>query len=152
LQTVHAHTDTLTGKINGVEFVSGRDLDDVVSGYFEVLTTNGKFYWLAMDKVIRIDFREYERLQDRIWRSGTIRVEGFHTDGEVYFPVCYCCDPVVWSSQTDDQIRLGRKTDWYAATPHGPVRGMGQKLFVFGDQEYSIMELESFEGPNFDAD
>ncbi len=147
LKPVHAHTDELRGKVNGVEFEGGRDLDDVVSGFFEVLTTNGKFYWLPMDEVIYINFRGYERLQDRIWRSATIRVEGFNTEGEVYFPVCYWCDPDVWSTRADDQVKLGRKTDWYAATTHSPVRGMGQKLYVFGDQEYSILDLESYQGP-----
>lgn len=147
LKPVHAHTENLRGHVNGTEFTGGRDLDDIVSGYFEVLTTNGKFYWLPMEKVLNITFRGYERLQDRIWRSASIRVEGFNTEGEVYFPVCYCCDPDVWSDRADDQIKLGRKTDWYAATTDGPVRGMGQKLFMFGDREYSILELESFQGP-----
>lgn len=147
LAPVHQHTDQLKGRINGKDFVGGRDLDDISSAYFEVLTTNGKFYWLPMDKVININFRGYEKLQDRIWRSGAIQVEGFTTEGEVYFPVNYWCEPNAWAAQADDQIKLGRKTDWYAGAPDGPVRGMGQKSFVFGDDQYSILEIENYMGP-----
>ena len=86
-------------------------------------------------------------MQDRIWRSATIRVQGFTTEGEVYLPVNYCCDPTVWESQANDEIKLGRKTDWYAVAPEAPVRGMGQKTYVFGDQMISMLELESYRGP-----
>ncbi|MEM9940342.1 MAG: type VI secretion system accessory protein TagJ [Planctomycetota bacterium] len=146
IQPILESTNQLQGKVNGEDFVGGRDLDDITAGFFEVLTTNGKFYWLSMDKVIQIQFRGYERLQDRIWRSAAIQVEGFDTEGEVYFPVNYWCPNQVWQ-QADDQVKLGRKTDWYAATPEAPVRGMGQKSYVFGEKEYSILELDSYLGP-----
>ena len=143
LSSVRDYAATLKGRVNGKEFQGAGDLDDLCACYFEVVTTNGKYYFVPMDKVISIQFRGYERLQDRIWRSATIQVDGFTTEGEVYFPVNYAADPDVFAN-ADDELKLGMKTDWYAGHEDGPVRGMGQKLFLFGDEQLSIMELESF--------
>ena len=144
MKPVRDYASSLKGKVNGKEFEGAGDLDDLCTCFFEVVTTNGKYYFVPMDKVISIQFRGYERLQDRIWRSASIHVDGFTTEGEVYFPVNYAADPVI-QGQSDDEIKLGVKTDWYAGHAEGPVRGVGQKLFLFGDDQYSIMELESFE-------
>ena len=41
----------------------------------------------------------------------------------------------------DDRIRLGRMTDWRGGEG-APVRGIGQRLFAFGDEDVSILELK----------
>ncbi len=131
-----------SGKVNGEPFEGGQDLDDLVGGFFEILTTNGKYYFLPMTMVESIEFREPSRMQDQIWRSATIEVSD-GPNGEVYFPVTYFRDPA-FATNVDDASILGRKTDWV-----GPdddlVRGLGQKEFLFGDNVYSIMELKKLE-------
>ena len=38
-------------------------------------------------------------------------------------------------------MRLGRMTDWRGGEG-GPVRGVGQRMFVVGEEDRSIMELK----------
>jgi type VI secretion system protein ImpE len=57
-------------------------------------------------------------------------------DGEVYLPAIYD------SRQADlaDDYRLGHTTDW-TETEGEPVRGVGQRVFLAGDEAHGIMEL-----------
>ena len=43
-------------------------------------------------------------------------------------------------SSGDDELRLGRKTDW-AETGNGIVRGVGAKLFLAGEDAWTLFEL-----------
>ncbi len=148
-QHVEAIKDNLpvvSGEANGVEFDFARDLDDFMSGFFEVLTTNGKYFLIPFENVTSITFRESERLQDQIWRSANIEVEG-GLDGEVYIPTRYSrhLRPV---DDLSDALIMGGETEWIPLFEDGPVVGQGQKMFVFGDNAYTIMELNKIEFNN----
>jgi type VI secretion system protein ImpE len=39
-----------------------------------------------------------------------------------------------------DALRLGRETDWRQVEP-GPVRGVGQRLFMMGDDAVAMLDL-----------
>ena len=41
-----------------------------------------------------------------------------------------------------DALRLGRETDWREADG-GPVRGVGQRLFIMGDDAVAMMDLDN---------
>ena len=56
-------------------------------------------------------------------------------DGEVYLPAIYAADDPM-----TDALRLGRETDWRQIEP-GPVRGVGQRLFMMGDDAVAMMDL-----------
>ena len=58
-------------------------------------------------------------------------------EGDVYMPATYVADEPV----TDLQ-RLGRETDWREAEG-GLVRGVGQRLFLAGDDGVDAMTLRS---------
>ena len=59
-------------------------------------------------------------------------------DGDVYIPVTY------FSDTTDDAHRLGRETSW-SDEADGPVRGVGQRVFLIGEEAVGIMDIESIE-------
>jgi type VI secretion system protein ImpE len=122
---------------DGQSFHDFRDLDDQTSCILEVLTTNGSYYWIPIAQIESIEFREPARPRDLIWRRTHLIVnEG--PDGEVYVPVLY---PGA-HAEPDDLIRLGRQTDWRGGGVE-PVRGVGQRTFLVGDEARSIMELKS---------
>ena len=127
----------LAGLCNDETFEDICDTDDLLAPLFEVLTGNGKYYWIAMDRVSSIEFREPKRLRDLIWRSAHIAVhQGF--EGEVYLPVLYVdshCDE-------EDHVRLGRITKWQG-DDDSIIRGFGQKTYQVGEGEVSILELRS---------
>ena len=76
------------GTVNGEAFEYARDLDDLLSGFMEVLTTNGKYFLIPIENISSLTFRKPERLQDQIWRSANIQVRG-GMEGEVYIPTRY---------------------------------------------------------------
>ncbi len=111
-----------------------RDADDLMAGTIEVLTTTGKYFWIPTERVISAEFHPPKRPRDLIWRRVTMSVsEG--PDGEVYVPAIYA-----GSEPTTDLLRLGRETDW-TDPDAGPVRGIGQRVFLAGEEDIAIMEI-----------
>jgi type VI secretion system protein ImpE len=125
------------GKHGDVAFDDLRDADDLLAGSFEVLTTTGKYFWIPTERVQTLEFHAPKRPRDLLWRRASMSVaEG--PDGEVYLPAVYATDDA-----TTDTLRLGRETDW-RQSDGGPVRGVGQRLFVIGEEAVPIMELGDF--------
>jgi type VI secretion system protein ImpE len=123
------------GRIGDMPFDDFRDADDLHAGFFEVLTTTGKYFWIPTERVASVEFHSPRRPRDLIWRRASVSVnEG--PDGEVYLPVIY------ESTRPDlsDEFLLGRATDWIGSA-EGPVLGIGQRVFVIGDNAIGIMEL-----------
>jgi type VI secretion system protein ImpE len=129
----------VAGTHAGEPFDDLRDLDDLNSSYFELLTSTGKYYWVPYESVQIIEFRKPERPRDLLWRRARMVVNN-GPDGEVYLPAIY---PVT-AEQGDDGLRLGRATDW-RQEPGGPVRGVGQRMLLVGNEAKSIMALETIE-------
>lgn len=113
-----------------------RDLDDLMAPVLEVLTGSGKYYWLPIDRVRKIEFRAPKRPLDLLWRSVAMDVED-GPQGEVYLPAIY-----FGGEQTEEQLKLGRGTDW-SEPDHGPVRGEGQRTFLCGENDMTIMQLHT---------
>ena len=112
-----------------------RDVDDLCAGFFEVLTTTGKYFWVPTERVASIAFHPPRRPRDLAWRRATISVKD-GPDGEVYVPAIYDCP----RPGLADEYRLGRSTDWIEEAG-APVRGIGQRVFLAGDEALGIMEL-----------
>ncbi len=126
----------ISGQCDGQSFSDWRDLDDLTACVFEVLTSTGKYFWVPFERVELIEFHAPERPRDLLWRRAHMIVtEG--PDGEVFLPTIYPST----RHRTDDQLRLGRGTDW-EGEEGGPVRGVGQRMFLVGDEDRSIMDLK----------
>jgi type VI secretion system protein ImpE len=113
-----------------------RDLDDLTGSFFEVLTSNGKYYWIPIIRVETIEFRVPQRPRELLWRPARMVVRG-GPDGEVFLPTLYAGS----HAASDDRARLGRLTDW-TSEQDAPVRGIGQRMYLCGDQDRGILELE----------
>lgn len=122
------------GKHGQTSFDDFRDVDDLLAGSFEVLTTTGKYYWIPTERVLSVEFHAPKRPRDLLWRRASMSVnEG--PDGDVYIPTIYATDETI-----TDGLRLGRETDWRQAND-GPVRGVGQRVFLAGDDDVALMDL-----------
>jgi type VI secretion system protein ImpE len=125
------------GTCDGRPFHDLRDLDDLTAAFFEVLTSNGKYYWIPIERVELIEFRAPRRPHDLFWRRAHLIVrEG--PDGEVYFPALYAGS----HAEADDRLRLGRMTDWRGGKGT-PIRGLGQRMFQIGTEECPILDLQT---------
>jgi type VI secretion system protein ImpE len=122
------------GTHNGTAFDDLRDADDLLAGSVEVLTTTGKYYWIPTERLLSVTLHPPKRPRDLLWRRASMSVDQ-GPDGDVYIPVVYAGD----DTMTDAQ-RLGRETDWHHPSD-GPVRGLGQRVFLLGEDDVAIMEL-----------
>lgn len=112
-----------------------RDCDDVTANIFEVLATNGKYFWIDFNQVIEINIHKPERLLEVLWRKATISLTN-GTEGEVYLPAIY---PTI----SDELSALGRKTDW---EQEGDIfRGIGLRTWLSGDAELSMNDQTNLE-------
>jgi type VI secretion system protein ImpE len=118
-----------------VPFTDFRDADDLCSGFFEVLTTTGKCFWVPTERVALVEFHAPERPRDLFWRRASMSVRD-GPDGDVYIPTIYVGD----QAEQPDPIRLGRATDWVGGEG-APMRGLGQRVFLVGDEGRGVMEL-----------
>ena len=132
------------GMCDDQPFDDFRDLDDMTFAFFEIFTNNGQYYWIPIERVELIEFKAPERPRDLLWRPAHMIVRG-GPDGEVYFPVLY---PGA-AAETDEFIRIGRVTEWRGGEDGTPVRGVGQKTFLVGEEAFPIMEINTvtFEAP-----
>lgn len=120
-------------------FEDFRDADDLYAGFFEVLTTTGKYFWIPTERVASIEFHPPRRPRDLAWRRAAMSViDG--PDGEVYLPALY----VLTQPAPSEDVSLGRTTEWLG-DEDGLVRGIGQRVFLIGDDAYGITDLSALE-------
>jgi type VI secretion system protein ImpE len=125
----------LAGTCDGRPFDDCRDTDDVTACLFEVLTSTGKYYWVPMASVESLDLHPPQRPRDLLWRRARMIVRG-GPDGEVYLPALYPGAP----AEADDDLRLGRKTEWRGGDG-APVRGAGQRVLEAGGADVAFLEI-----------
>ena len=136
LQQAEAERPPVAGTCNGQPFADLRDVDDLCASLFEVLTSTGKYYWVPMERVESMEFVAPKRPRDLVWRSVHMVVLG-GPDGQVFLPALYAGT----HNESDDRLRLGRMTDWRGGDG-SPVRGVGQRTFLVGEESPSILELK----------
>ncbi len=125
-------------RMGGAAFDDWRDADDLLCGSLEVLTTTGKYFWIPFEAVTALQPHPVRRPRDLFLRRASLSVaDGPH--GDVYLPVLYPAPDTV-----SDQCRLGRATEWVDGHP-GAVRGVGQKMFLLGQEGVPMLQLGAVE-------
>ncbi len=127
----------VAGVCNDQAFYELRDLDDLTSSFFEVLTSTGKYYWIPFERVESVEFRAPVRPRDLVWRRALMVVRN-GPDGEVFVPALY----IGSAAETNDALRLGRATEW-RGEDGTPVRGIGQRMVLVGAEDKTILELQT---------
>jgi type VI secretion system protein ImpE len=131
-------------RCNGAELDEFRDLDDLTAFFFEIVAGNGNYYVVPIERVLRISLRPPQRPRDLFWRPADLAVQD-GPEGEVFLPVLYVPPPgAAPEFLADSAIRLGRRSDWIGGEA-GPLRGIGQRCFLAGDETLSLMELQELE-------
>jgi type VI secretion system protein ImpE len=130
------------GTCNDRAFDEFRDGDDLTASFFEVYTATGKYYWLPFEKVEEIEFRPPERPRHLLWRSARLAMRDA-PEIEVHLPALYAGS----AKHSDMHARIGRTTDWLGGD-NEPMRGVGQRTFLAGDEAISLMEIKTV---RFDA-
>jgi type VI secretion system protein ImpE len=112
-------------------------LDDGFASVFEILTVSGKYCWVPGEQVAALELRPPQGPRDLLWRQARITLGTDGLEGNVYLPAIY---PL--TETADAAARLGRSTTWHGGEGT-PVRGVGQRMFLVGEQAMPIMDIET---------
>jgi len=124
--------------INGEGFSDFRDYNDLTMCVFEVLL-RGSYLWLPFEQVQKIELYKPKTLRDLFWVHANVEmVNG--TTGEMFLPALYSG---TWKS-SNDQVRLGRMTDWRELGPD-TYAGEGMRIFWMDGRDKSILDIETLE-------
>jgi type VI secretion system protein ImpE len=126
-------TPPIKGKLNGKPFESLRDADDLFSGVLEVMA-QGRYFWVGLDQIVSIAMNPPAFPRDLLYAPARIELES--ETGEVFLPVLY---PTSYR-HGDDQIRLGRMTDW-VTSEGGSVFGVGARIYLVDDDSASLLDF-----------
>lgn len=125
-------------KINGADASDFRDYNDLTLGILEVIIKDS-YVWIPFEQIERIEITKPKSLRDLFWLQGKVQTDN-GTNGEVLIPALYADS---WRSG-NDQVRLGRMTDWRDAGSEIFI-GEGMKMFWTDGQDKPILEIETIE-------
>jgi type VI secretion system protein ImpE len=132
----------LAGTLNGKPFEFFSDSDPRLGARLEVFAA-GDYLWIPLHHIASVELQAPTRLRDLLWTPAIVRTGPAFKGkelGEVLLPTL---SPLSWK-HADDQVRLGRATDWQDDGA-GNVVPVGQKMFVFDDDEIPILEIRKLE-------
>jgi type VI secretion system protein ImpE len=128
----------VSGNADGKPFSEFRDCDDLLAPFLEVALQK-EYVWLPFENIKTIEIAAPKRLRDLIWISAKIETcDGLL--GEVFLPTLYYGS----SEQPDDNLKLGRMTDWKTIGEE-TLLGAGQRMFLIDDTEHPILEIRKIE-------
>jgi type VI secretion system protein ImpE len=124
----------LKGRSEGQRFADFRDADDLLAPFLEVIV-HSNYVWLPFEQISHLTISPPKRLRDLLWIPATVESPQGPV-GNVFLPVLYAGS----SEHDDDQVRLGRMTDW-KAIEEGLTLGVGQRLFLTDGEERAMLEV-----------
>jgi len=123
---------SVSGQLNERAFEGLRDCDDLFGGVLEVFA-QGNYFWVPLEKIELIATNPPKYPRDLLWVPARLETQG--ESGQVWLPALY---PDSYS-HADDEVRLGRQTDWQEGEA-GPVLGRGLRMFLAGDDASTLLE------------
>lgn len=131
---VRKQVPAISGFAGSVPFSGFDECDATLPGILELFVHN-KYLWFPVSSVRELSVRQPKTLLETLWIPGRVVTwDGLTTD--CFFPVLY---PGSFTHE-NDQVRMGRMTDWIDLGK-GYYRGVGQHLFMVGEQEKGLLEL-----------
>jgi len=128
------------GELNGKPFTDLRDADPDIGARLEVFAA-GSYVWLPFEHLQSVDMGAPQRLRDTLWAPALVQAAptfGGMDLGEVLIPAIY---PFSWKDE-DEEVWLGRKTEWLA-DESGRESPTGQKTLLVDGEEFPFLELRT---------
>ena len=126
LDEANAAVPRLSGTLDGSPFDALYDADERFGTILEVFGTGGVYTWLPLEEVQSIVMNPPRAPRDVLLRPASITLHN-GVSGDVLLPGLY---PDT-HAHPDDEIKLGRGTEWLGADDE-PGRGAGGRLLVTG--------------------
>jgi type VI secretion system protein ImpE len=128
----------LKGKLNGQPFLDFREYNDLIGPVLELIVQD-HYTWLPFEQIRSIEIAPPKQLRDLMWASARIEATD-GTVGEVYVPALYAGS----SEHENDQVKLGRMTDWKKIN-EDLFLPAGLRLFLVDDEDKSVFEASNIE-------
>lgn len=128
----------LSGTFNGTPFEDFRDWDDLLGPVLELIL-NGQYTWLPFEQIQHMEISAPKTMRDLIWASARLQARD-GTVGEVYVPALYAGS----HESQNDQVRLGRMTDWRKLSDDLSL-AVGLRLFLVDGDDKPLFEARSVE-------
>jgi type VI secretion system protein ImpE len=130
-----------SGRIDDVAFSWITDADPRIGPVIEAIV-NGKYFWIPIYRIRKIEMDPPTDLRDAVWTAATFTwTNGATTVGLI--PTRY----VDTTTGGDDAMMLARRTEWPEAGPFAG-RGMGQRMLAIESADYALLDIRVIE---FDA-
>lgn len=127
------------GSIDGQRFDWLADADQRLGPVLEAIV-NGRYFWIPMARISRIEFDAPVDLRDTVWTPASFTwANGAQTVGLV--PTRYDAT----AASGDAALRMGRRTEWIG---DGGGQGIGQRMLATDSGDYALMDVRVIE---FDA-
>jgi type VI secretion system protein ImpE len=137
LSQADASAPEIEGQLNERRFTGLRDCDDLFGSVLEVMT-HGAYYWVPFEHIDALTLKPPRFPRDLIWIPARLEASG--SAGDVFLPALYPAS----AEHADDEIKLGRRTDWLVAE-QGPVLGVGQRTFLVNDDSIALLEWRTLQ-------
>jgi type VI secretion system protein ImpE len=124
---------SIKGMLNGKPFSGIRDGDDLFGTVIEGMA-HGQYFWVPLEQVTALALNPPKFVRDLIWYPARLEIEN-ESSGEIFLPALYPNS----HTHADDEVKLARSTDWTGGDG-SPVRGMGAKTFLVGDDGIGLLE------------
>jgi type VI secretion system protein ImpE len=124
------------GTIDGRPFAWIADADSRIGPVLEAVI-NGRYYWVPVSRLLKIDIEEPEDLRDMVWMPAHLQ---FENGGEsvALIPTRYAGS----EASADGLILLARKTIWEEIAAD-TFRGLGQRIMATDGDDIPLMDVRS---------
>jgi type VI secretion system protein ImpE len=142
LEDAEASREPVAGTINGDPFDDLKDADDLLGPFLEVIILNN-YSWIPWESVRSVTMGAPQHLRDLVWLPAQVELH-IGALGEVFLPVLY----VDSYRHRDNQVKLGRITDWQTQIENLSL-ATGQKLLTTEKRDWPLLEVRelTFKGP-----
>jgi len=123
-----------SGKLDDAPFAWLADADSRLGPVVEAII-NGKYYWVPVSRLIRIEIDKPADLRDFVWTPATLTLENGAANVAL-IPTRY---PGT-ERETDNALRLARATDW-REQPGGAWHGIGQRMLTTDQTEIALLDV-----------
>lgn len=125
----------LAGTLDGKGFDDFRDYDDRFAPVLELIVSD-KYTWLPFEQIKRLEIAAPEQLRDLVW--ATAQIETVDKELKAFLPMLYAES----SRHADDQVKLGRMTDWTLLGDE-LYAGAGLRLFAVDGEEKPMLQVRN---------
>jgi len=128
----------INAQLNGQPVEDLRDGDDRFGPVIEAFA-QATYYWIPLEQIETLGMNPPKTPRDLIWFPAKISLKD-GPEGDIFLPTRYPGS----AASTDDNIRLGRGTDWTEVDDR-PVTGTGLRIFLAGENHYSLLDWRDYQ-------